>query len=116
MSTKKNQNDPRQLHASSIFSDEKANKIEWGTNEKNLGDGIENCRANDSKPESDSSLESGEISDDMRIENGVFLGEELFVEMVEAAIQAWFDKHNDNIMEKIVENHILQPKKKNTKK
>lgn len=116
MSTRKNQNNTPKLSASITLSDEKAPKVEWGCDEKNLGDGIENSIQVDksTSPPNDSDIESE--SEEMRLENGVFLGEELFIEMVDTAINAWFDKHNDHIMDLIVENHTLQPRKKKQKK
>jgi len=118
MSTKKNQNNTPELSASQSLHNEKEKQTTGGCDEKNLGDGVENCFQVDksTSPPNDSDLEEGSDSEEMCLENGVFVGEELFIEMVDAAINAWFEKHNDNIMDLIVENHTLQPRKKKSRK
>lgn len=48
-------------------------------------------------------------------EGGVFCGEELFVEICENAIKHWIEMHNDEIMDRVVNNYNLQPKTKKQK-
>lgn len=45
----------------------------------------------------------------------VICGEDLFRDLFAAAFQQWLDNNADEIMDRIAENHVLQPRKKKAK-
>lgn len=63
---------------------------------------------------SSSSIDDDSMEEESRIRK-VICGEDLFRDLLEAAISSWIDRNSDEIMDRVVENYNLQPKKKKAK-